>query len=342
SLAVEPSGPEQIIFAKRDTGNSEAYQLYLAGRYHWGKRSITGFNEAIKYFDDAIRKDPKFALAYAGLADSYMLLQFYQAPTAPNGYQKAKLNALKALDLDDSLADAHASLAYLKFHFDRDQRGAESSFRRAIDLNPSYATAHHWLAIALSAMRRHNEAIAEIKEAERLDPRSAIIKTAIGMIYAYGRQYDSGLEECRRALELDPALVQAHRVMRWIHQARGRYEDAFATYLKEREFNGGAEKDWLVVLAQLQAIGDRREEAMVILKQGIAASSPILEWDFRPFEIAVAYALLGEHDRAFEWLAKSEAVKSHHFNFVLVDPRLDNIRSDPRFIALVKKAGLLN
>jgi serine/threonine protein kinase/TolB-like protein/Tfp pilus assembly protein PilF len=342
SLVVGLESPGQTIFAERDTENGEAYQLYLAGRYYMGKRSQEGLNEAVDSFDKAIEKDPKFALAYAGLADCYALLQFYQAPLALNGYQKARENALKALDLDDSLAEAHTSLAYVKFYFDRDHRGAEASFRRAIALNPSYATAHHWLANALSAMRRHDEAIAEIKEAERLDPRSAIIKAAAGMNYAYARRFDQALDECRRALELNPAMVQAHRIMRWVYQAMGRYDGAFAAYLKEKEFSDAKEEEWLVVLAQLQVIGGKREEAQVILKQGIASMKHIREGDYRPFEIAVAYELLGDRDRALEWLAKSEAVRTTNFNYVLVEPRLDGIRSDPRFITLARNAGLLN
>jgi serine/threonine protein kinase/tetratricopeptide (TPR) repeat protein len=342
SLTVEPSSPGQTIFAKRATENSEAYQLYLTGRYHWGKRSIAGFNEAIRFFDEAIRIDPNFALAYAGRADCYAVRQFHQASSAQKGYQRAREDAMKALDLDDSLAEAHASLAYVKFYLDRDRRGAEASFRRAIDLNPSYATAHHWLAMALSAMRRPDEAIAEIKEAGRLDPRSAIIKAAAGMIYAHARQFDPALAECRRALELDPMLVQAHRLMRWVYQAMGRYDDALAAYQKEKWASGDAEIEWPLVLAQLQAIGGRREEALLTLKQGIATLTPSHEGDFQPFEIAVAYELLGDRGRALEWLAKSGAVKSTNFNFVLVEPRLASIQSDPRFIALVKKAGLLN
>src|SRR5215468_3823310 len=300
SLMVEPGEMGQKFFVKRATENSEAYQLYLAGRYHWGKRSISGLTDAIKYFDEAIGKDPKFALAYAGLADCYALLRFYGSPPLPNSYQRAKENALKALDLDDSLAEAHASLGYVKFYFDRDRRGAEASYRRAIDLNPSYATAHHWLAILLSAMCRHDEAFAEIKDAERLDPRSAIIKAAAGMNYAYARQFDRGLDECRRALELDPALFQAHRIMRWIYQSLGRYDDAFAAYQKEKRSYGDSEGDWPAILAQLQAIDGRREEALLTLKREIAAASRIREGDFRPFEIAVTYAMLGDHDRALE------------------------------------------
>jgi eukaryotic-like serine/threonine-protein kinase len=342
ALAGRLESQGQMTFAKSDTENGEAYQLYLAGRYHLGKRSIEGLNEAIGRFDKAIEKDPKFALAYAGLADCYALLQFYEAPLASNGYQSARENALKALDLDDSLAEAHTSLAYVKFYFDRDHRGAEASFRRAIDLNPSYATAHHWLANALSAMRRHDESIAEIKEAERLDPRSAIIKAAAGMNYAYAGRFNSALDECRRALDLNPEMFQAHRIMRWVYQAMGRYDDALAAYQKEKRSLGDAEGEWPVILAQLQVIGGRREEAQVSLKRGIAAMKHIRDGDFQPFEIAIAYKLLGDRDRALEWLAKSEAVRTANFNYVLVEPRLDGIRSDPRFIGLVKKAGLLH
>jgi Tol biopolymer transport system component/Tfp pilus assembly protein PilF len=340
SLTIEPNGAGQKFFIKRDTENSEAYQLYLAGRYHWGKRNIAGLNEAIKSFNEAIRKDPNFALAYAGLADCQALLQVYQSPPPPGSYVRAKENALKALSLDDSLAEAHASLAYVSFFFDRDRHRAEASFRRAIDLNPSYATAHHWLANALSAMGRHEEAIAEIRQAEQLNPQSAIIKTAAGMIYFYARRFDRALNECRRALELDPGLVQAHRVIRWTYQAAGRYDDALAAYQKEKSFSGDAGKDWPVILAQLQAVGGKRQEALLNLKKSVAALPALRQGDFQPFQIAVAYALLGDRDQALGWLAKAEAVRAHNFNYVLVDPLLDNLRSDPRFVRLVKKAGL--
>ncbi len=342
SLTIEPPGAGRKFFIKRDTDSSEAYQLYLVGRYHWGKRNVAGFNEAIKSFNEAIRKDPKFALAYAGLADCQALLQLYQSPPPPSGYVRAKENALKALRLDDSLAEAHASLAYVRFFFDRDRHRAEASFRRAIDLNPSYATAHHWLANALSAMGRHDEAMAEIRQAEQLNPQSAIIKTAAGMIYFYARQFDRALDECRRALELDPGLIQAHRVIRWTYQAVGRYDDALAAYQKEKSFWGDAGKDWPVILAQLQAVGGKRQEALLTLKQWVAALPALRLGDFQDFEVAVAYALLGDRDQALRWLAKAEAARSFSFNYVLVDPRLDNLRSDPRFVGLVKKAGLQN
>src|SRR5262249_54871268 len=309
--------------------------------YHWGKRSVSGINEAIKYFNQAIGKDPKFALAYAGLADCYAVLQIYQFPPPLGGYLRARENARKALALDDSLAEAHVSLAYVEFYYDHDRAGAESSFRRAIALNPSYVTAHHWLALALVKMGRHDEALAEIKNAQQLDPRSAIIKGAAGTIYYYARQYDQALAHCRQALELDPGLVQAHRVMRWTYVALRRYDDAFAAYEKEKSFSGAMDADWSTVLAQLQAISGNVESARATLRQ-LAATLPVREGDFQPYEIAVDYALLGDHDQALKWLSQAAAINSYNFNFVLVEPRLDSLRSDPRFVELVKKTGLRN
>jgi serine/threonine protein kinase/tetratricopeptide (TPR) repeat protein len=339
SLTIEPNGAGQKFFVKRDTESSEAYQLYLVGRYHWGKRSIAGFNEAIKSFNEAIRKDPKFAPAYAGLADCQALLQVYRSPPPPGGYVRARENALKALRLDDGLAEAHASLANVSFFFDRDRRGAEASFRRAIDLNPTYATARHWLALALSALGRHDEAMVEIRRAEQLNPQSAIIITAAGLIYFHARQFDRALDECRRALELDPGLVQAHRLVRWVHLSAGRYDDALAAYQKEKSFWGDTGTDWPVILAQLQAIGGKRQEALLNLKKSVAALPALRQGDFQDLEIAVAYALLGDRDQGLKWLAKAEAAKAHNFNYALVDPRLDSLRSDPRFAGLMKKAG---
>src|SRR5581483_3282273 len=254
ALTLELTGSELQQFNKRPTGNSEAYQLYLVGRYHLGKRAVAGLREAIGYFNQALRHDDKFALAYAGLADCYALLQLYEG-SAGNAYPRARENALKALALDDSLTEAHASLAYVKFYFDRDQKGAEREFRRSIELNPSYATAHHWLANALSALGRHDEAVAEIGLARQLDPHSAIICSASGMTLFYARQYEPALEECRRALEFDPGLVPAHRVVRWIAEARGRADEAFAAYQQEKSFSGDAGRDWPVILAQIRAVG---------------------------------------------------------------------------------------
>ncbi len=340
AFTLELTGSEQQQFNKRYTESSEAYQLYLVGRYHFGKRSTQGLNEAIKAFNQAVRLDDKFALAYAGLADCYTLLAIYQVPPPPEAVARAKENAARALALDDALAEAHTSLAYVKFYSDRDRAGAEGQFRRAIELNPSYPTAHHWLAITLAASGRHDEAEREIKVAQQLDPRSAIIKTAGAMLLYYARRYDEALEECRQALELDPGLVQAHRVSRWIYMVTRRYEEAMAAHNRERIFSGDADYEWPVIIAQLQAIGGLRDQAQSAIKRGL--NSPEVKRDpgAMSYEIAVAYGLLGSRDQALAWLSKAEAVKHYAFNFVMVDSKLDDLRSDPRFDDLARKAGL--
>jgi serine/threonine protein kinase/Tfp pilus assembly protein PilF len=338
-MKFEVTGSELLRLTQSYTENNEAYQQYLVGRYHFGKRSVAGFKEAIKAFNLALERDDKFALAYAGLADCYNLLELYQGPSA-NAYPRAKQNALKALELDDQLAEAYSSLAYVKFYYDRDRSGAEQDFRRAIELNPGYVAAHHWFAHALVAQGRQSEALAEIRLAEQLDPRSAIIKTAVGLVYFYGRQYDQALAECRHALELDAGLVPTHRVMRWIYQAQNRYDEAFAAYQQEKSFSGFTGRDWPAVLAQLQAIGGRRAEASATLRNGLNTADGKREAAELPYEIALAYALIGDRDQAMQWLARAEGAKAYVFNFAQVDPRLDSLRDDPRFAALMRKAGM--
>ena len=338
-LKFEVTGSELLRLTSSSTENNEAYQQYLVGRYHFGKRSISGFNEAIKAFNLALERDDKFALAYAGLADCYNLLQLYQGPSV-NLYPRAKENALKALALDESLAEAHSSLAYVSFYYDRDRAGAEREFRRAIELNPGYGTAHHWYAHVLAAQGRRDEALAEIRLAEQLDPRSPIVKTAVGLVWFYARDYNQALAECRRALELDPGLVPAHRVIRWIHQAQGRYDEALGAYQQEKSFSGFSGREWPAILAQIQAIGGRRDEALTTLTRGLATQEGRREAEALPFEVALAYALIGDHDQALRWMERAEATKAYVFNFAQVDPRLDELRTDPRFVELLRKAGL--
>lgn len=338
TLELTPREREQI--AKLYTRNSEAYQLYLVGRYHLGRRSLAGINQAIELFNRSIANDPAFALAYAGLADCYALLNPYGAPPPKDAYARAKENAIRALSLDQSLAESHASLAYVMFYYDRDRSKAEAELRLSIELNPSYATAHHWLAIALAAMGRYDEAIESIRRAHNLDPRSAIITSASGMILFYARRYDEALEECGRALELDPGLVPAHRVTRWIHQALGNHDEAEAAFQLERSFSGGGEgPGWMVIRAQLEAMKDK-SVAKITLERAVSSREMRSEGDFMTYDIALTYVAIDDRDRALEWLGRAEATRSYNFNFVEVDPRLDLIRSDPRFVGLIAKAGL--
>jgi TolB-like protein/Tfp pilus assembly protein PilF/tRNA A-37 threonylcarbamoyl transferase component Bud32 len=339
ALSIELNSAELLRLTRRATQNHEAYQLYIVGRYHWSRRTIEGLQEGIKNFTEASRKDPNFALAYAGLADCYALLNQYQSPPPADAYAKAKENAMKALSLDDSLAEAHTSLGYVKFYGDRDRVGAEQEFRRAIELNPSYATAHHWLAMILSAMGRHDEAIQAITQAQQLDPRTAIIQAAAGTIFFHAQRYEEAIERCHKALELDSGLVPAYRVLRWTYEAMRRYDEAFAAYQNEKSFSGDSNTEWTVVLAQLNAIGGKAGEAQLLLKMAAEAKWLQEQADYQYYEIGVAYALLNDRDQAMNWLAKAEAIRSILFNYAAVDPRLNNLRNDARFTELLKKGS---
>lgn len=338
TLELTPIEREQI--AKLYTRNSEAYQLYLVGRYYLGRRTVTGINQAIELFNRSIKSDPNFALAYAGLADCYALLNLYGTPPPKDAYARARENATKALSLDQSLAEAHTSLAYVKFYHDRDRSGAEAEFLRSIELNPSYATARHWLAIALTTMGRYDEAIESIRRAHQLDPRSAIITSASGMILFYARRYDEALQECRKSIEIDPGIIPAHKVMRWIYQATGNHDEAMAAFQRERSFSGGGDgPGWQILLSQVQAINDKTT-AKATLERAVSSPEVKREGDFLTYEIALAYAAIDDRDKSLEWLAKAEAVRNHGFNFAEVDPRLDDVRSDPRFAGLIARSGL--
>jgi eukaryotic-like serine/threonine-protein kinase len=337
ALTLELTPFEMQQLGKRNTENSEAYQLYLVGRYQWSKRTANGLNEAIKNFEQAIKRDPNFALAYAGIADCYAMLNLYQDMSPSEAFPKAREHAQKAIQLDEQLAEAHASLAYVTFYYDRNRPQAEREFRRAIELNPSYSTAHHWFALILAAMGRSEEALSEIKIAQQLDPRSAIIYSAIATVYFYNRQYDLALEQANKALEIDPGLVPAHRLLRWTYGTLNRYEDALRSYISEKGYSGDGEFEWPVIVAQLEAIGGKGDEAQAALKRGFASPAFKSGANYMYYEIAVIYALLNDREQAIKWLGTAEANKTYLFNFAEVDPRLDSLREDARFNSLLKK-----
>ncbi|CAN5442462.1 hypothetical protein BH18ACI2_BH18ACI2_07710 [soil metagenome] len=338
ALSLELTGDELRRLNERPTADSEAYQLYMAGRYHWGKRTAEGLRQAIDNFERAIEKDGKFALAYTGLADCYALLNWYVEPPPADAFAHAKQAALKAVELDEALAEAHVSLAFIKFHYDRDWPGAEQQFRRAINLNPNYPTAHHWYAFNLSAAGRHEEAVTEIKHAQELDPRSPVIAAAVANILYLARRYDEAIEQSRQALDLDPGSVAAHVVMRWASEKKGAHDAAFAIYEKERAFAGDTPTTKAKHAHVLASTG-RAAAAQKILQELLAQRQ---RQAVTPYEIAVIYALLGDKDSAFKWLAQASKDHAVGFTFVRVDPLLDNLRDDPRYAALLRSAGMPN
>lgn len=336
AMTLELTGDERQMLAKRYTDNGEAYQLYLAGRYHWGKRTEEALKQAVYLFERAIERDENYALAYAGLADCHALLSWYIATPPPEAFPKAREAVMRALRLDDHLAEAHASFGFIKLYYERDWAGAEREFRRAIELNPSYATAHHWFAFNLAAVGRHDEALAEIRVAQELDPGSLFVNTAVANILYYARRYDEAIEQCQRTLEMDPGFVPAHMVLRGVYASKGMSEEADAVFQREISYAGNS-PDMLARRAHLSAAAGKRAEALKALDQlrRLRRHQPL-----HAYEIAAVYALLKEPDEAFAWLARAEAEHSIGFAFIKVDPDLDNLRPDPRFNALLERAGL--
>jgi eukaryotic-like serine/threonine-protein kinase len=339
TLTVELSANERRQIAKNYTENNEAYQMYLVGRYQLSNRSVGNLNKAIKTFEKAINLDPKFALAYAGLADSYALLNLYQIPPPADAYDKARQNAIKAIELDPNLPEAHASLGYVLFYGDHKRQEAVQELGRAIELNPAYSTAYHWLALMLSSLGRHEEAVRNIKKAIELEPKSAIIQTAAGLVYYYARNYDDALATANRVLDNNEGFVPAYKTKRMVFQVTGNFSGALTAYQNERIYSENTDENdegWMMIAAQVQASGGNREEALANLKRTTENRSVRDNPAGFAYEIAAAYALLGDAGPTVEWLKKAKDVNNYGFNFAQVDPRFDKIKGDPRFGELFK------
>ena len=337
SLRVKLSGEEEDRLAKRHTTSTEAYQTYLKGRYHWNKRTQEGIERGIEYFKEAIRLDPEYALAYAGIADSYALLGAVEYAALPpaEAMRLAREATLRALEIDDTLAEAHASLAYVRI-FDWDWAEAEREYRRSIELNPSYATAHHWYAHYLTAMGRQTEAIVEITRARELDPLSLPINAGMGWHYYLTRQYDEAIREYRKTLELDENFYMAHFLLGMACEQVSKYEEALASYDRAIKLSGGSPA-MIAAPGHAYAVLGRRDDAARVLDKLHAVSARRF---LSPYHVAVIHAALGETDQAFDWLGRACDVQSEALIWLAVDPMLDSLRTDPRFAALMSCIGL--
>ncbi len=332
TLQAKLTGSEQNAIAARPTENSEAYQLYLKGRFFWNKRTAEDLRKAADCFNQAIVADPKFALAYVGLADAYAIMPFYAAGAPEDCYPKAKAAAKEALQLDDTLPEAHTSLAYILHVYDLDFDGSEREFQRAIELNPNYATAHHWYGIELSAsLGRFDQAIRELKRALELDPLSLPINGALGRIYYLARRYDEAIEQLRKTLEMDPGFYYAHWNLGSALVAKGAIGAAIEEYQKARALSD----DPLVLglLARAYASSGNTMEAERILDQ----LNELSKKRYVPaYSFALVYLGLGNKEETLRWIEKSN---QDHANLVYfkVEPLLDPLRGDPRFEALVQR-----
>jgi len=332
-IAVTPE--EQAQLTEASPVNPEAYQLYLKGRYVWNKRTRDDLEKALEYFGQAIEKDPNSALAYTGLADTYAILPGYADFPPTEAYSKAKEAAQKALAIDDTLAEAHTSLANVT-KYDRDWISTEKGYKRAIELSPNYATAHHWYAYDLMLMGRFDESIAEINLAQELDPYSLIINANVGFILYHARRYDQAIEHYRNRLKMDPSFWLLHMYLGRALVQVEKYEEAIVEFQEAINLSGRIAEN-LSVLCYGYAISGRRAEAMKILSELNQLS---MQKNVSPYLIAIIYVGLGLSDQAFEWLYKAVENPDILLVHIKVDPIFDSIRPDPRFKELLRKVGL--
>ncbi|MCZ6751940.1 MAG: protein kinase [Acidobacteria bacterium] len=334
-IKVKLTPQEQAHLASPRSVDPEAYQAYLRGRYYWNKRSEDGFRKGLEYFQQAIAKDPTYALAYAGLADCYALLGAvgYAGAETKEVMAKAKAAARKALEIDDTVAEAHASLAFITFRFDWNWPEAEREFRRAIELNPNYPTAHQWYAMDLGIMERTEEALAEIRRAHELDPLSLTINAGVARLLHSAGQYDKAIEQIRKTLEMDPNFVQAHFDLGLIYTEMRMYPEAIAEFEKGGTLSGG-NPQIKSGLGLAYSLSGRRADALRILDQLNEQSE---RGYVSPFSIAVVYAGLGEKDRTLTWLEKAYEVRANEMVYIKMKPFFDNIRSDPRYQDLLRR-----
>jgi serine/threonine-protein kinase len=337
ALAVALSPEEKERVEKKATGDAEAYNLYLLGRYHANKWSEADVQKAIGYFQEAITKDTGYAVAYAGMADAYELLAIGLGSKPPvENLALAKTMALKALEMDDTLAEAHTSLAYARWLGDLDWSGAEKEFKRALELKSSYLMAHEWYAEFLAALGRHDEALASIKRAQQLDPLSVPVTRAVGWVLYFARRYDQAIEELQKALAMDKEFLGARMVLWWAQVAKGEYDSAIKD-IREQIERPGSRSVKKLMLAYACAASGNKEEANGILWE---LESKLAAEDRLALMSAPAFTALDVKDRAFQQLQKAYELREPGLMFLKVAPWLDPLRSDPRYGALAEKMGL--
>jgi DNA-binding winged helix-turn-helix (wHTH) protein/TolB-like protein len=327
ALALRLSGEETRMLAKTRTVNPEAYQLYLRGRYFWNKRTEEGLKKGREYFAQATEKDPGYALAWAGLADSYNLLNTYSLSAPKDSFPKARAAAQKALAFDDTLAEAHTSLALAIMVYDRDAAGAEREYKRAIELNPNYPTAHQWYAEYLTTQGRFDEAAAEIRRARELDPLSLITNSVEGFVGYYARRYDQAAAQLQKILELDSDFWPARFILGGAYAAQGSHRLAIAELEKAQQLSGG-NSGVIAELAWAYAAAGRQEDARRLLQE---LSQKAKTSYVSPYRLAAIHLALGETDAAITWLQKADAERTWEFLYLKVDPKFDSLRNHPKF-----------
>jgi DNA-binding winged helix-turn-helix (wHTH) protein/TolB-like protein len=338
-LALRLNSEEQQQLTKRYTQNSEAYQLYLEGRYFWNKRTAEDIGKAIKFFGQAVDLDSRYALAYSGLADCYNMMGYWNLTTPREAFPKAKEAAIKALEIDDKLAEAHASLAYAEFEFDWDAARAESGYKRAVELNPNYETGHQWYAEYLTVRGRFDEADEEAQRAQQIDPLSMPVRMFIASkSYETERNYDRAIEKLKQMIEIDPSFAPAYHLLGACYREKGMNDQAVEAWLKGAALENASPETTRKLRKAFEESGMKG-----YLRQEIAALGEDSKSHYvSPIFVAMDYALLDEKDQAFAWLDKAYEERSGWLLELKFDPVWDNLRADPRFASLLARVGLPN
>lgn len=326
-LRLELTGSDEQSLAKRHTRNHEAYLLYLKGRYHFNKMTLDDVQKGAKYFQQAIEKDPNYAMAYAGLGDCHNYLAHRD---------EAKKALVKALELDDDLGEAHASLGFFRFLYDWDFTGAETEFVKAVAFSPNYAEAHHWYGIYLANLGRRDEAFKQAEMAVDRDPLSLLMNMTAALCCYLAREYDRAVEQLHKVIDMDANFPAAHSVLGCVYVQQQMHQEALAKFERVLELCKGApsvEASVKVLMAQAYARWDKRVEAQQLLDE--VAGQPTL-----PYNIAGVYAALGENDKAFAQLNKAYEQRDMQLVSLKVDPALDELRDDSRFADLIQRVGL--
>jgi serine/threonine-protein kinase len=337
-LKLKVSGENKGL-TKHYTESNEAYQIYLRGRFYWSKRTEEGMRKSIEYYEQAIEKDPNFALAYSGVADAYDLLGAPDATGAmapDDAMPKAKAAALKALEIDNTLAEPHVSLAHVNYYYDHDFATAEREYKRAIELNPSYPTAPAWYAVFLMSLGRFDESLTQIRRAQELDPLSLPINMTMGWVLLTARQSDQSVDQLRKTLEMDPNFVLAHHRLGLVYEQQGKYAEAISEFTQVINLIGRKPLG-VAALARAYALSGQRAEAQKLLTE-LQEQAKVRY--VSPSSVAMIFAALGDKEQAFSWLEKAEKTRDGILVRLKVDPRFDTLRSDSRFEELLKRIGL--
>ena len=339
AIRVKLTPQEEHRFAQGRYVDEEAREAYLKGRYYWNKRTEEATWKAIEYFQLAISKDPNDARAYAGLADSYLslaLVEALQEAIPPNdGFPKAREAVSRALEIDETLGEAHATLGHIHFQYDRDWAGAEHEFKRAIELNPNYANAHLWYALSLMWTGRHDEALLEVTRARQLDPLLLAVNANVGFILAAAHRYDEAIAECRKTVDMDPNFPLAHYRLGQIYTLKGMYSAAIPELERAVALSSSSPRA-TAELGLAHALNGNRAEALRLVKDLTERSK---QRYVSPFDVALIYAGLRD-PQTWDWLQKAERDRSPSLNFLVLSPAFASIRTDPRYSALVQRIGL--